>query len=558
DTNYRLIKKRLSATGTNYAVPEEDIPGLADEGNDPSLASGPAPVDEDTDIARDTLLSWNPGINAVTNDVYLGMVRSDVNDATRDNPNGLLLAQDAPSEPLNPGLLDFGQTYFWRVDGIHSENAASPWKGDVWSFTVEPYAYPVENIVATASSQEKDTVGPENTINGSGLVDDLHGIVPEDMWLSGAVGPHWIRYDFDQVYYLSELQVWNSNQPGETAFGFGSRDVTIEVSTDGETWTTLDTVVFNQAPGTDGYAANTIIDMKTTAAQYVRFNIASNYSIFATQVGLSEVRFLYLPLGASQPNPADGAVDVDPSTVLGWRAGRRAVVHEVHLDSDMAKVADGSALRDTVEATSFDTSSLGLELGQEYYWKINEVNDATVWEGAIWSFATSSFIPIDDMESYSANKPIWESWEDGYVIDDNGSQVGDDNGDPERAIYLSPSQSLPLHYDNSTAPTSKATYTLPEGERDWTRGGAAYLVINVYGDPNNSGGSLYATINDTKVPFNGSGNPLTVAEWTQWNIDLAAAGIKQDDVTTLAIGVDDAAAIGVAIIDDVLLYKVLP
>jgi hypothetical protein len=37
------------------------------------------------------------------------------------------------------GLLDFGETYYWRVDEINDLDPNSPWKGNLWSFTVINY-----------------------------------------------------------------------------------------------------------------------------------------------------------------------------------------------------------------------------------------------------------------------------------------------------------------------------------------------------------------------------------------------------------------------------------
>ena len=42
------------------------------------------------------------------------------------------------------------------------------YKGDVWSFTAEPYGYPITSVTATASSSQA-SMGPEKTIDGSGL-----------------------------------------------------------------------------------------------------------------------------------------------------------------------------------------------------------------------------------------------------------------------------------------------------------------------------------------------------------------------------------------------------
>jgi len=107
----------------------------------------------------------------------------------------------------------------------------------------------VENITATASHADA-TAGPENTINGSGLNDqDQHSIDAPDMWLAspGEGEPVWIQYEFDGVYKLHEMLVWNYNVQFEIVLGFGLKDVTIEYSTDGSDWTTLGDFEFSQA-----------------------------------------------------------------------------------------------------------------------------------------------------------------------------------------------------------------------------------------------------------------------------------------------------------------------
>ena len=85
-------------------------------------------------------------------------------------------------------------------------------------------------------------MGPEKTIDGSGLTGDLHGTDGTTMWLSTGAQPNWIQYQFDKVYKLHDLKVWNSNQPIESFLGFGAKEVKVEYSTDGTTWTQLASV----------------------------------------------------------------------------------------------------------------------------------------------------------------------------------------------------------------------------------------------------------------------------------------------------------------------------
>jgi len=83
-------------------------------------------------------------------------------------------------------------------------------------------------------------MGPEKTVDGSGLdKNDGHSTTSSDMWLSTGTPPNWIQYEFDKVYTLHELCVWNSNQMVEPFMGFGAKTIKIEYSTDGTTWTPL-------------------------------------------------------------------------------------------------------------------------------------------------------------------------------------------------------------------------------------------------------------------------------------------------------------------------------
>ncbi len=128
------------------------------------------------------------------------------------------------------------------------------------------------------------------------------------MWMTtGMVVPSWIQYQFDKVYKLNDLKVWNSNQPIEAYIGFGAKDVTIEYSTDGKTWTTLANVPqFARAPGMPGYTANTTVQFGGVMAQYVKLTINSTWGGLPT-TGLSEVLFSYEPVQARAPQPAAGA-----------------------------------------------------------------------------------------------------------------------------------------------------------------------------------------------------------------------------------------------------------
>jgi hypothetical protein len=524
------------------------------------LASNPKPGHEQVDVPRDVILGWDAGgLTAQTNGqrLYFG---EDVDEVR--NAQGAA-AQTETS--YDPGILQFGQSYYWRVDQV--ENSGKVYTGDVWSFTVEPLAIPIESFTATASASTPG-MGASKTIDGSGLnALDQHSSTPIDMWFSGAgAGPVWIQYEFDQAYKLHEMLVWNSNQVIEAMVGFGIKEVLIETSLDGDSWTALEAVSqFAQASGLDDYSANTSIDFGGALAKYVKLTIISGYGLTG-QFGLSELRILYIPTYARETQPADGAVDVPLDALLSWRAGREAVSHEIYLGT----APDALTQRATTEETSYAPTDLNYDT--TYFWKIIEVNDAedpAAYAGPEWSFVSAAYTVVENFDQYDDGcNRIFFAWLDGlghngsedcgvapYNGNGTGSIVG--HGNPpfaEQALVRSGStQSMPLAYDNSAA-TSEAvmdTDGLAIG-RDWTIGSPSSLRLWFSGDPSNAAAQLYVKIGNTKIEYAGDADALTTAAWSQWDIDLA--GINLGNVSTLAIGLDRiGGGTGIVYIDDIRL-----
>ncbi len=526
---------------------------------DAEIARGPKPDDEAEDVVRDVILSWESGAFAVTHDVYLGTSFDDVNGASRTHPMDVLVSQGQTAETYAPeGLLEFEQTYYWRIDEVNAPPSNTIFKGNVWSFTTEPLAYPVTGVIATTSGISDETSGPERTVDGSGLnADDQHSIDADDMWLASPDGEEalWVQYEFDRVYKLHELLVWNYNVQFEIVLGFGLKEVTIEYSQDGVDWTSLGDFEVAKATASSTYTHNTAIDMAGVPAKYVRLNVNSGWGTMG-QYGLSEVRFLYIPAQARQPEPADGAADVNPDVVLTWRAGRDAASHDVYL----GMAPEALELVDAVAVSTF--APQGVEYDATYYWRVDEVNEAdavSVWEGGVWSFATQPYAVVDDFESYTddidAGTTIFDTWLDGWV-NETGSTVGYfDAPFAERTIVHGGRQSMPLFYDNAGLTLAEAEYTFDT--QDWTAHGLQSLSLYFYGAPDNSG-QLYVRINNTKVVYDGAAADLTKEQWQVWNIDLSSVGGNLSNVTSLAIGVEGAGASGVLYVDDIRLYPRTP
>ncbi|MBN1510020.1 MAG: discoidin domain-containing protein, partial [Sedimentisphaerales bacterium] len=385
------------------------------------LASAPSPAQGATGLLPAVTLSWKAGQDAKTHDVYLGTAKQDVMNADSANPLGVLVSAGQSGTTYNTVPLAFGTTYYWRVDEIGPEPDFTVYEGVTWRFQIEPYAFTMAkaNIQATASSADSDKMGPEKTIDGSGLnANDEHSTLETDMWLSSANGPEpaWIQYEFDQVYALSEMLVWNSNSAMESVVGYGAMSVTVEYSVDGVDWTSMGEVEFIQALGEENYAADTIVDFRNAAAKFVKLTINTNWGGIFPQTGLSEVRFLYIPVKPTNLSPASGTMNLESPVTLSWRPGRQAVTHEVCLGTDK----DNLPVVATVTGPTYQAT---VQMDKTYYWKVVEVNDAAVpprWESAVSSFSTA-IVPKDPG---TGNLTHQYSFNDGTADDSVGAANG--------------------------------------------------------------------------------------------------------------------------------------
>ncbi|MBP7052906.1 MAG: discoidin domain-containing protein [Phycisphaerae bacterium] len=521
----------------------------------PDVATDPEPENGAVDVPCDAALGWVPGGFAALHDVYFATTFASVNDAGRDNPMDALVSRDHADTAYVPdGLLEYGQTYYWRIDEVNGAPDYTVFKGDVWSFTTEPYTYPITSLTVTASGQESSYPAIK-TIDKSGLDGDRHSNVMKDMWIVKSVLA-WIQYSFDKEYVLDELWVWNANADIESLLNYGAKDVTVEYSTDGETWTALENVPeFTQGPGVESYAADIIVRFGSVAAKHVKLTINGTWgSTKATS--LSEVRFYYIPVQAFHPDPADGATAVSVEPTMNWRPGREATSHTVYIGADSNAVAEGLVSGETVTEHTYTPT---LNYATTYYWKVDETGDAGTYAGEVWSFTTEEYGSVDDFESYNDfDNRIFDIWSDGYEDPANGSIVGYIEAPfAERTIVHSGGQSMPFAYNNTgDATVSEATLAFDPAQ-DWTQHGITNLVLYFRGQVGNSPAPLYVKINNTKVSYNDGAAATAMPLWKQWAIPLAETGAALQSVKSLTIGVQGSGA-GRLFIDDIRLYAVAP
>ncbi len=185
---------------------------------------------------------------------------------------------------------------------------------------------------------------------------------------------------------------------------------------------------------------------------------------------------------AAGPTPEDGAMLEATWVSMGWRAGDKAVSHDVYLSDNFDDVNDGAAaafqgskvLTDTTLIVGFFGFPLpdGLVPGTTYYWRIDEINDTepnSPWIGPVWSF--------------------WV---------------------PPKTAY-------------NQAPAEAATFVATDAELSWTAGFGAQLHTVYFGDDldtvsNASGGTL--TTDTTFDP-----GPLEKDKTYYWRVDELEAPI---------------------------------
>ncbi len=115
----------------------------------PDEAWGPSPKDGAVQQSVDVILCWKDGNYTFRNSAYLGTDPVAVENAVLADPESKgyyepLECLDPDLALKNPITLQLWQTYYWRIDTIHSPGAPTPpiSKGNVWSFTTGCALFP--------------------------------------------------------------------------------------------------------------------------------------------------------------------------------------------------------------------------------------------------------------------------------------------------------------------------------------------------------------------------------------------------------------------------------
>jgi len=480
-------------------------------------AWGPDPADGA--IYPDTWvnLSWSPGGLAVSHDVYFGDNFDDVNDGAEGTFQGnqleTFIVVGFPGFAYPDGLVP-GTTYYWRIDEVNDTEPNSPWKGDIWSFSIPPRTAYAPEPVDSAELVETDV----ELSWTAGFGAKLHTVYFGDNFddVNNATGglPQGIATYTPGPLKLAKTYYWRVDEFDAIA------------TYKGDVWSfTTQGAVGSPDP------ANGAMDVKQTA-------------ILSWSPGV---------YGASHE--------------IYFGPDKEAVKNA---DTSSPEYKGGGDLG----SESYDPGT--LEWDTKYYWWIDEANNANAdspWTGPLWSFTTANFLVVDDFESYNdldptdpASNRIFNAWLDGFdnpAI--NGSVVGHANPPfAEQTIVHGGLQSMPLSYDNAVG-KSEATLTLTN-QRDWTVKGVNRLTIWFRGSAGNATENLYVALNGSAVVNHDNPDAALATSWTAWNIDLQAfadQGVNLANVNTITLGLGNknnpvAGGSGMMDFDDIRLYPPAP
>ncbi len=467
-------------------------------------ASGANPADgsyiDDTWVS----LSWRAGDFAVSHDVYLGENLNDVSNGTGDTFRGNQLSASYiigfPGFPYPDGLVP-GTTYYWRIDEVNDADPNSPWKGEVWSFTVPPKTAYLPEPANGAQSVDPEPVLRWTAGFGSKLhtvyfgesfdeVDNAAGGLPQATTnyrpgaLKMAKTYYWRVDEFD-ILNTYKGDIWSFTTEGAVEAldpANGAVDVT---QTPTLTWT-------------PGFGATHEVYFGADAAS-LELKASGN-------------------LGQESFEPGQ----LEWNTTYYWRVDE---ANNANADSPW-----------TGPLWSFTTANFLIIDDFEAY---NDLN------------------PDDP-----ASNRIFYAWIDGYDNPAvNGSVVGHPNPPfAEQTIVHSGNQSMPFAYNNAVG-KSEATLTLTSN-RDWMVNGVNKLTVWYRGNSDNAPETMYVVLNGSAGVDNDNPNAAKAAAWTEWNIDLQAfadQGVNLSNVTSITLGLRSVTGgTGMLFFDDIRLYPPAP
>ncbi|MHC4229612.1 MAG: hypothetical protein ACYSW0_19440 [Planctomycetota bacterium] len=274
-----------------------------------------SPIPEDGTLYLDTWVSlgWRAGDSAVSHDVYIGDSLDEVNDGVPGAPGfqgnqaetSLLLG--FPGFAFPDGLVP-GTTYYWRIDEVNDADPNSPWRGDVWSFSIPP-----KTAYAPDPADGAEFVDPDANLRWTG--------------------------------------------------GYGAKLHTIYF---GDTFEDVNSATGGAMSGTATYKPPSPFDVEKVI--YWRVD---EFDAFETHKG--DIWSFTTPGAVGNPQPTNGAVDVQMIATLSWTPADNAASSDLYFGTDRDAVKNAT----TASPEYVGNKALGSEnhdpgklaLDATYYWR---------------------------------------------------------------------------------------------------------------------------------------------------------------------------------------------
>jgi hypothetical protein len=397
-----------------------------------------------------------------------------------------------------------GTTYYWRIDEVNDAEPNSPWKGDVWSFSIPP-----KTAYSPDPADGAEFVDPNATFSWTaGFGAKLHTV--------------YLGTNFDEVNNAAgAMPLGNASySPGtlelEKVYYWRVDEFDPPFTHKGDLWSFT-------TPGAVGspQPANSAVDVQMNAT--LSWTHADNAASHELYFG------------------ADADAVKNATTASPEYIGSRAL-----------------------GAESYDPG--GLAWDSSYAWRVDEVYPTETIKGLVWNFTTADFILVDDFEPYNDIDPpdptsntIYSNWIDGYGIPTNGALTSDELPPyAEQTIVHGGAQSMKYLYDTNLM-ISESTLTLVY-PKDWTAEGVAKLSLWFRGASGNAAERMFVALNGTAVVYHTDPAASQIAGWNEWVIDLAAFGVNLTNVNTVTIGFGTmgspaAGGAGTMYLDDIRLVR---
>jgi hypothetical protein len=383
-----------------------------------------------------TTLTWTAGKYATSQEVLFGT-----------DPAAMVSIATLPADPtvlaehctLAMPAVAAGNTYYWQVI---STDGTDTWVGDVWSFTVSEWVHRNIGIDPVNESAPEPPLGystydpvTDTTVIGAGghelwgnndefayryttvkmtrdtgmIQARIQSITPADSWRRGGVmirenlGVASRKFMMHKTGHNNLRPQYRNNwRAGTSAIGNNwdrpypmwlrvTRDhdrFDGYFSEDGENWT--------HAGGTNVWMA---------PDKFVYIGLAQCHHPSVDQSGLSTGvfdSFSYTTPDIKQSwnlQPPNGSTMVNIHVTLTWGAGEGATEHRVYFSADEEAVVNRTVEPVILPAETTELYVGPLDLGQTYYWCVDEViNPVTL--GEVISFTAEEYRLIDDFESY--------------------------------------------------------------------------------------------------------------------------------------------------------------